>query len=146
MSTPPPPPHPLSYVQEPDIGLEAYNAIAAAVNTHSNVFPLGFAWGGRNGRVVDLKSDGFFASDAKGEAAQRWLKSSRFGWFVDEDSFTKLTPTADEQKQWGAFTSLVNGVFKGRLQIPGFVTQAAKHVGNKVKAEVGPRLTAATTL
>jgi hypothetical protein len=123
-------------VQEPDIGLEAYNAIAAAVNTHRKVFPLGFAWGGRNGRVVDLKSDGFFASDAKGEAAQRWLKSSRFGWFVDEVSFTLLTPSADEMRRWGAFTS----VLTRRVQIPGFITQASEHVGDRVKAAVGPKL------
>ena len=79
------------YVQEPDMGVVAYNLISKIVNENPTIFDLGFAWGGLNGRVIDLQSQSFFASQAKGEGAQEWVKASRFGWFVHEGTYQILT-------------------------------------------------------
>ncbi len=87
------------YVQEPDTCLASYNAIATAVNTNPETFKLGFAWGGLNGKVANLQSETLMAAWSKGEGAQVWLKSNRFGWFVDEVAYRAQTRTEREEEE-----------------------------------------------
>ena len=74
-------------------------AIATAVNTNPETFKLGFAWGGLNGKVSNLQSETLMAAWSKGEGAQVWLKSSRFGWFVDEGAYRAQTRTEREEEE-----------------------------------------------
>ena len=87
------------YVQEPDTSVAAYNAIATTVNKNPETFKLGFAWGGLNGRVANLQSETLMAAWSKGEGAQAWLKSNRFGWFVHEGRYRAQTRTEREDEE-----------------------------------------------
>ena len=87
------------YVQEPDTSVAAYNAIATTVNKNPETFKLGFAWGGLNGRVANLQSKTLMAAWSKGEGAQAWLKSNRFGWFVHEGRYRAQTRTEREDEE-----------------------------------------------